>query len=291
MWYSVKEAAQGRELEILFAFGGIPIEYLDGRHHPCPKCGGKDRFRLIDPQAGAVLCNQCFRQKNGDFIAAICWIQNIDYRSAIRGIGDYLRDAPASFVPFFASGRKMHSMKSDAPTVGHKVKNEAPARILSFEYCDGAGEKHVRIDRLEYSDGKKSFRQFHWDRDRKVYVPGTRGVTHVPFDAPSFKEAERVYWVEGEKKCLQLAKLLEDSKPEICCSTKWGGSGNFPEELIPWFRSKEVFILLDGDEPGRRYGNMVAESIHSVAKSICLVPITGFHDIGDWISQGKEVAQ
>ena len=36
------------------ALGAIPAEALDGQHHPCPKCGGKDRFRMIDGEAGTM---------------------------------------------------------------------------------------------------------------------------------------------------------------------------------------------------------------------------------------------
>ena len=57
---AVKEAARVRWPEILSALGAIPRDSLDGKHHPCPRpgCGGKDRFRMIDEQAGAVLCSQ-----------------------------------------------------------------------------------------------------------------------------------------------------------------------------------------------------------------------------------------
>ncbi|MEM8494352.1 MAG: primase-helicase zinc-binding domain-containing protein [Planctomycetota bacterium] len=62
----VKAAATCRWREILTSVAGIPGDLLDGRNHPCPRCGGTDRFRLIDADAGAVFCNQCFRERNGD---------------------------------------------------------------------------------------------------------------------------------------------------------------------------------------------------------------------------------
>lgn len=78
------KAARGRELEILRDVAGIPDSYLDGKHHPCPKCGGKDRFRLIDKEAGAVICNQCFKEANGDFIAAVRWMHNVTFPDALK---------------------------------------------------------------------------------------------------------------------------------------------------------------------------------------------------------------
>ena len=44
----VLNAAKGRAVDILRDVAGISADILDGDHHPCPKCGGKDRFRLID---------------------------------------------------------------------------------------------------------------------------------------------------------------------------------------------------------------------------------------------------
>lgn len=41
----VKRAADGK-WPFVFTSLGIPAEYLDGRNHPCPACGGKDRFQL-----------------------------------------------------------------------------------------------------------------------------------------------------------------------------------------------------------------------------------------------------
>ncbi len=99
----IKAAATGRELDILRDVAGIDDSLLDDKHHPCPKCGGKDRFRLIDREAGAVLCNQCFSKNNGDFFAAVQWAQNVSFPQALAMIGDYLSldggdtEPPASY--------------------------------------------------------------------------------------------------------------------------------------------------------------------------------------------------
>ena len=66
----VKRLAAGKWPEILSQVGGINRELLDGKHHPCPKCEGTDRFRMLDPNAGAMYCNKCFSEKNGDGFAS-----------------------------------------------------------------------------------------------------------------------------------------------------------------------------------------------------------------------------
>jgi P4 family phage/plasmid primase-like protien len=86
----IRRAATGRWPEILSHVGGIDPAVLDGRHHPCPKCGGKDRFRLIDEAAGSCLCNQCFSRGNGDGFAVVQWSTGVNFREAAGRIADYL---------------------------------------------------------------------------------------------------------------------------------------------------------------------------------------------------------
>lgn len=55
---NVMQSAQGKWFGILSSY--IDPVYLDGKHHPCPLCGGKDRFRYLDYQSsGSWVCNQC----------------------------------------------------------------------------------------------------------------------------------------------------------------------------------------------------------------------------------------
>src|SRR5437870_13872865 len=87
---TVKAAAAGRWEEILTQLGGCNPELLDERNHPCPRCGGKDRFRLIDVEAGALFCNQCCNSKNGDGIAALMWLKGWTFPKALEELGRFL---------------------------------------------------------------------------------------------------------------------------------------------------------------------------------------------------------
>lgn len=86
----VKGAARGRWPEILAELCGWSRDVLDGQHHPCPSCGGTDRFRLVDADAGAVLCNSCFRTRNGDGIAAVQWSRGCKFGEALKLVAEYL---------------------------------------------------------------------------------------------------------------------------------------------------------------------------------------------------------
>jgi putative DNA primase/helicase len=45
---ALKEAARGQWADILAALGGVAADLLDGKNHPCPRCGGTDRFRFTN---------------------------------------------------------------------------------------------------------------------------------------------------------------------------------------------------------------------------------------------------
>ncbi len=90
----VKRAAAGRWVEILSRLGGVDESSLDGRHHPCPKCEGTDRFRLIDADAGALFCNQCFSEKNGDGLAALRWLNGWDFPKTLLAVAETINLAP-----------------------------------------------------------------------------------------------------------------------------------------------------------------------------------------------------
>lgn len=90
----IRQAAAARWPEIISNIAGVDIRILDGHHHGCPKCGGKDRFRMIDIPAGALLCEQCFKTKNGDGFAALQWLKGYSFQDALKDAADYLGIEP-----------------------------------------------------------------------------------------------------------------------------------------------------------------------------------------------------
>lgn len=87
---TLKQQAASRWPEILTEVGGCPAGILDGNNHPCPKCGGVDRFRMIDREVGALFCNQCFNKKNGDGLAALAWLRDWDFATTKKELAKYL---------------------------------------------------------------------------------------------------------------------------------------------------------------------------------------------------------
>jgi putative DNA primase/helicase len=79
----VREIAQGRWPGILAAIG-VPDRALNGKHGPCPMCGGRDRFRFDDKDGrGTFYCSHCGA---GDGVSLVMAIKNIDFKSAAQEI-------------------------------------------------------------------------------------------------------------------------------------------------------------------------------------------------------------
>ena len=295
----VLRASTGREVEILQRVAGINSELLDGKHHPCPKCGGRDRFRLIDKSKGAVFCNQCFRENNGDFIAAVQWIRGVSFPEALRLIAEYLGIRSNSFPSTAVKPKHHNTPKANTQSPKGTSQKSPPKpkakllRTIQYEYVNGAGDYHALVERFEFADGTKSFRQSRWNSDQQRYVSFTGcmdGVPAIPYDAPSFKEATTIYWTDGEKAATHLAQVMEGRKPDVCCSCNWGCCKNFPNELVVWFRDKSVIIFADNDEAGAKYARRVASAVSGIAKSVKIVSFPEYsakYDIADWL--GEEV--
>jgi hypothetical protein len=95
---AVKRAARGRWLDIIAKLGRVDPAILDGRHGPCPRCQGTDRFRAFDDvaQSGGLFCNNCHDQKNGDGFSALQWLQGWDFAVTLRKVAEYLGLQPST---------------------------------------------------------------------------------------------------------------------------------------------------------------------------------------------------
>lgn len=81
---SVHQRAAGRWEGILSSFG-VEAPLLNRRkHHPCPWCGGKDRFRFTDKDgSGSFLCGQCGKKSPIDLLMKF---KGWDFSTAAREI-------------------------------------------------------------------------------------------------------------------------------------------------------------------------------------------------------------
>lgn len=88
----VASEASGRWAQIIPALSPIPAELLDGKNHPCPVCGGKDRFCAFSDfiEKGTVFCRGCRAEKPGDGFDTLCWINGWDSKECLNRVAEYL---------------------------------------------------------------------------------------------------------------------------------------------------------------------------------------------------------
>lgn len=79
----VRTVARGRWRGILLALG-LDERALSGRHGPCPKCGGKDRFRFDDKDSrGTYYCGGCGA---GDGVQLVMGVTGLPFKEAAQRI-------------------------------------------------------------------------------------------------------------------------------------------------------------------------------------------------------------
>lgn len=123
---------------------------------------------------------------------------------------------------------------------------------------------------MDLKNGRKIPMLFHWNG--QAYETGKGELETVPYNAPSVKEADTVYIVEGEKCAAALQwDLARNAEPEeflpaVTCFLD--GAKAFKDKYIFWFRGKEILIFPDNDDPGLQFARELSEKLFPVAKSV-----------------------
>jgi len=266
----IKRAAADRWPEILTSIGGIPAELLDGKKHPCPKCGGKDRFRFIDPVAGAVLCNSCFNKKNGDGLAALCWMLNRpnsgkDFYEVVGMVAEMLgiRKPPAEKEPpvkpkvFFTQDG---IVKNFILTLQNRSGGEV-ALAGSWDY----GTFTVLRFNLPTPDGDKQRKEFRPIRQAPLGDEGRMGWTwgYPAGPRPIYRKLEvdaaspELMTIHGGEKAADAAALMG-----LLATTNAGGEQAIDQtDWSPAARFQVAVVCIDADETGERFGRTLASKL------------------------------
>lgn len=232
----IKHAARGREVELLEHVALLPSDILKGQHHPCPDCGGKDRFRLINANAGAVLCNQCFDKKNGDFLSAIQHYRDITLPEAITLSADYLNIKP-------------HQTKKDIISSVAHAHGLTRDELINFgAHADKRGKLNVcrlpmfdsNLNRCGWFDMSTFDDKWLKGRCGRKDDGSIQGL-FLPSDW-TLRTSETVYVVEGPK---DAAKLHSLGYRTIGLPGK-----KFPKGTLELLAGLDVVIIPDRDEPG-----------------------------------------
>lgn len=184
-----------------------------------------------------------------------------DTKAVIEAVGLTFRDL---------AGESSTSEKQSPPK-GRVVKE--------YIYTD---EKRSPLFRSCRTESKEFFFQ-SFDADKKTWRNGLSGARRVVYHLPEVVRAETVYLVEGEKDVdnLQSIGITATTNPGGAIGDDREHNGKWPESFNPFFARKNVVILPDNDEPGRKHAATVARFIQDYARSIKIVALPDLPPGGD----------
>jgi len=106
-------------------------------------------------------------------------------------------------------------------------------------------------------------------------------VRRVLYNLPEIlaRKNEEVFVVEGEKDADRLMST------GILATTNPGGAGKWEMSFSEVLQGRDVIIIPDNDEPGRRHAELVAKSLYRIANSIKVVslPVKAKGDVSDFL--------
>lgn len=300
----VRRDAADRWPEILATLAGLDVQIFDGNHHPCPKCGGKDRCSMAYPERGGMRCNQCFPDKNGDGFAAIGWLNGLDFLESVAAVALHLGIEPTTkagrpnkpkkppakwddrleFRPwnerlaalwcFYKKGITSEAIRR----VGKLATFRDSLTVLAFPIWQPSQEKPVgavlyRVSGAKIPTGWND-KEKRWERSEPVLVafgskPGICGEFHKLKKFPS----ATVWPVEGSTDGLALMAAIPPGEQDshIVIWNANGGNETPPTWLPGLLAGRAVHVVRDCDESGKSGLEKWSKAIATEAEAVPIV--------------------
>jgi putative DNA primase/helicase len=160
--------------------------------------------------------------------------------------------------------------------------------IAKYPYLDEGGALLYTKLRYRLPNGEKEYR----------YKPKMRGKRRIPYRLDLLvKSSEKAIVVaEGEKCCdaLRRVGVLATTNPNGASKGKSKWTELDEETVKKVFTGRDVIILPDNDEPGRKHAQGVASSLFPIAKSVSIFEIPGLAeaaDVADWIEERENAGK
>jgi hypothetical protein len=138
----------------------------------------------------------------------------------------------------------------------------------------------------------KQFLQRRPDPDHPgEWIWDLKGVQPIPYRLPELLASDsrtRVWIQEGEKDCDNLHAL------GLVATCNPMGAGKWRDEYSRYLQGRDVVILPDNDEPGRKHAEKVANSLLRFATSVKVLRLPDLPpkgDVSDWLESGGTVAE
>ncbi|HKD64600.1 MAG TPA: AAA family ATPase [Candidatus Acidoferrales bacterium] len=152
----------------------------------------------------------------------------------------------------------------------NRNSNGAGKIVATYDYVDEEGK-------LLYQNVRYEPKDFRLRRpDGKGWAWNLGNVRRVPYNLPRILASDFVLVVEGEK--------------DVDTATKLGiaatSSKQWMLEFSEFLRDKEVAIIADADEAGRKTAAEVSQKLTGRVRSLRLLEFPGSKDLSDWIAAG-----
>ena len=306
----LKAAAMERWADIFHDAAGIAPELLDGRGHPCPLCGGHDRFVAFKDvaQRGSVQCRSCFNlgtdPRPGDGIATLRWLMGCDTATACKWLAGWLGFANTVAAPKPPPLRRYVRMRAPATNDGRfdrladryhqAMKSDWWAKLESALSLPAA--ELIRL-RVGWSSEHNATTWPMVDHDNNVVGIRTRNMTNgdkrsitggtagVFMPERLSTGSDRLFIAEGPTDTAAMLSIGFDCIGRPSCS----GAVAITTKLVKKLRPAEVVIVADDDANGA--GRRGAESLAVVMVTVCpqvqiIYPPDGINDAREWVRDG-----
>lgn len=147
--------------------------------------------------------------------------------------------------------------QSSAPPDERKSK-----LIKTYDYTDPQGNLLYQVCRYE----PKTFRQRQPDNGGG-WKWTMEGATRVPYRLPEVLNAQTVICAEGEKDCDTLGEL------GFVATCNVGGAEKWLDAYSDFLKDKDVIIVPDNDDKGKKHADIIVESLKEKANSIKVVSV------------------
>ena len=246
-------------------------QHRKGKQYNCPFCGsgtGKNGTPALNTYEDDTKwkCQSC--GAGGDIINLFYMVNRLEdtpenFKYAVTTLSD-------EFHLLSATASTTTTTKSTTP----KVK--IGERQHTYKNADGSifGMKVVN----KFSDDSKNAQWYLYNPQTGLFntKAGLDGQKAPLYHADTLhsNQDEPVYIVEGEKDADTLTNwdAVATTFPNGAGFTQW----------IPLYneglKDREVIILTDNDDSGRKYGNTIARNLLNVAKSVKIIPATAIWD-------------
>jgi putative DNA primase/helicase len=159
MLKSLSDMAKWRWQGILLETG-VSLNVLNGKHGPCPICGGKDRFRWDNKDGrGTWFCTHCGA---GDGVNLVMKLKGFEFRDAAKFIQSLVPKCEAHITP--AVGRSRGAQAAAMQKLWTKGRlldgKDIASRYLAARGISFRGDPPLSLryaDSIKYTDDKREY--------------------------------------------------------------------------------------------------------------------------------------